>query len=93
MDIIPLTLIVSLCLTFTFILFFMREQLRPRFPSRDAEALLPLMEETSRAAAPIVVNVAAARARSCQHRAGCPRGENCEHRPAPCANEGASASV
>lgn len=46
MSVIPLTLTISLCLVFTFVLFFMREQSRRRFDSTESDALLPLAEET-----------------------------------------------
>ncbi len=47
MSVIPLTLTVSLCLVFTFIVFFVRENSR-RFSSPERESLLPLGEETPR---------------------------------------------
>lgn len=51
MAVIPLTLIISLCLVFTFVIFFLREQsfARRRFSSAESEALMPLAEETPRA--------------------------------------------
>jgi hypothetical protein len=50
MAVIPLTLIISLCLVFTFVVFFLREQSfsRRRFSSAESEALLPLADETPR---------------------------------------------
>jgi len=45
MSIIPLTLAVSLCLVFTFVVFFLRENAR-RFSSAERDSLLPLGEET-----------------------------------------------
>lgn len=48
MSVIPLTLTISLCLVFTFVLFFLRECGRHRFSSAESEALLPLAEETPR---------------------------------------------
>lgn len=53
MTVIPLTLTISLCLVFTFVVFFLREQsmARRRFSSAESEALLPLAEETPRPAA------------------------------------------
>lgn len=45
MAVIPLTLTISLCLVFTFVLFFLREYTRHRFSSNESEALLPLAEE------------------------------------------------
>lgn len=49
MSIIPLTLTISLCLVFTFVIFFLRENAR-RFSSAERESLLPLAEETPRLA-------------------------------------------
>jgi len=48
MSVVPLTLTISLCLVFTFIVFFLREHSRRRFGSAESEALLPLSDETSR---------------------------------------------
>jgi len=45
MAVVPLTLTISLCLVFTFVLFFLREYSRQRFSSAESEALLPLAEE------------------------------------------------
>ena len=47
MPVIPLTITVSLCLVFTFIVFFIRENSR-RFSNAERESLLPLGEETPR---------------------------------------------
>ena len=47
MSIIPLTLAVSLCLVFTFVVFFLRENAR-RFSSAERDSLMPLGEETAR---------------------------------------------
>ena len=47
MSVVPLTLTISLCLVFTFIVFFLREHSRHRFGSAESEALLPLADETS----------------------------------------------
>lgn len=52
MNVIPLTLTISLCLVFTFVIFFLRENSRRRFSSAEREALLPLADETPRVAAP-----------------------------------------
>lgn len=49
MSIIPLTLTISLCLVFTFVVFFLREQGR-RFSSAERDSLLPLADETPRLA-------------------------------------------
>jgi len=50
MSVIPLTLTISLCLVFTFVIFFLRENAR-RFRSAERESLLPLAEETPRVVA------------------------------------------
>jgi hypothetical protein len=49
MSVIPLTLTISLCLVFTFIVFFVRENGR-RFSSAERDSLLPLAEEKSHVA-------------------------------------------
>lgn len=49
MSIVPLTLTISLCLVFTFVVFFLRENAR-RFSSSERDSLLPLNEETPRLA-------------------------------------------
>ena len=49
LPVIPLTITVSLCLVFTFVLFFLREQTR-RISNAERESLLPLAEETPRLA-------------------------------------------
>jgi hypothetical protein len=46
MSVIPLTLTISLCLVFTFVVFFLREQSRRHLSSAESEALLPLADET-----------------------------------------------
>jgi hypothetical protein len=46
MSVIPLTLTISLCLVFTFLVFFLRENSRRRFSSAERDSLLPLAEET-----------------------------------------------
>ena len=48
MSVVPLTLTISLCLVFTFVLFFLREHSRHRFSSPEREALLPLADESPR---------------------------------------------
>ncbi len=50
MTIIPLTLTISLCLVFTFVLFFLYEQSHRQFDGTESESLLPLAEETPRLA-------------------------------------------
>lgn len=51
MAVVPLTLTISLCLVFTFIVFFLREHARGRFSSAERESLLPLADETPQLAA------------------------------------------
>ena len=55
MSVVPLTLTISLCLMFTFVLFFLREFSRRRFSGIDSESLLPLADET-----PLVITVTVA---------------------------------
>jgi hypothetical protein len=49
MPVIPFAIAVSLCLVFTFVVFFLRENSR-RFSNAERESLLPLAEETPRLA-------------------------------------------
>ena len=49
LPVIPLTITVSLCLVFTFVVFFLREHSR-RFSNAERESLLPLADETPRLA-------------------------------------------
>lgn len=46
MAIVPLTLTISLCLVFTFLIFFWRESARGRLSSAERDSLLPLADET-----------------------------------------------
>jgi hypothetical protein len=48
MPVIPLTLTISLCLVFTFIVFFLREHARGRVSSSERDSLLPLADEGRR---------------------------------------------
>lgn len=50
MPVVPLTLTISLCLVFTFIVFFLREHARGRVSSAERDSLLPLAEENPRLA-------------------------------------------
>ena len=50
MSIVPLTVIISLCLVFTFVVFFLREHARGRLSSAERDSLLPLADETPRLA-------------------------------------------
>ncbi len=47
MDVVPLTLTISLCLVFTFVIFFLREHARSDGSSAESAALLPLAEENA----------------------------------------------
>jgi hypothetical protein len=50
MAVVPLTLAISLCLVFSFVVFFLREHARGRFSSAERDSLMPLAEESSRLA-------------------------------------------
>ena len=50
MAVVPLTIIISLCLVFTFVLFFLHEHLHQGFGGAESESLLPLAGETPRLA-------------------------------------------
>lgn len=65
MSIVPLTVIVGLCLVFTFVFFFLREQGRGHLSSPERDSLLPLAEETPRLARLPVRSVPAPHACGC----------------------------
>ncbi len=48
MSVVPLTLTISLCLVFTFVVFFLREHARGSLSSAERDSLLPLAEEHPR---------------------------------------------
>ena len=48
MPLVPLTLTISLCLLFTFVIFFLCEHARGRVSSTERDSLLPLAEEEPR---------------------------------------------
>ena len=50
MAVVPLTLTISLCLVFTFVIFFLREHARGRLSSAERDSLLPLADEEPRLA-------------------------------------------
>ena len=50
MSVVPLTVIISLCLVFSFVIFFLREHARGRLSSAERDSLLPLAEENARLA-------------------------------------------
>ena len=52
MSVVPLTLTISLCLVFSFLVFFLREHARSRISSAERDSLLPLADETPRVARP-----------------------------------------
>lgn len=45
MAVVPLTLTISLCLVFTFVVFFLSEHARGRLSSLERDSLLPLSDE------------------------------------------------
>jgi ABC-type nickel/cobalt efflux system permease component RcnA len=59
MDVIPLTLAISLLLSLTFIALFVREFSRPRRAGADRDSLLPLENDLSSAAVPAAPAAAA----------------------------------
>jgi len=74
MPVVPLTLAISLCLVFTFIIFFLCEHARGRVSSAERDSLLPLGEEAPRLAHPPVLPDSAS------HGCGCSDGT---HAPCP----------
>lgn len=50
MAVVPLTLTISLCLVFTFVVFFLSEHARGRLSSVERDSLLPLADEILRPA-------------------------------------------
>ena len=50
MAVVPLTLTISLCLVFSFVVFFLREQARGHISSAERDSLLPLADEIPRPA-------------------------------------------
>ena len=67
MPVVPLTLTISLCLVFTFVVFFLREHARGRISSAERDSLLPLADETRRLAR-VPVQVARSSDRSRQEQ-------------------------
>jgi hypothetical protein len=74
MAVVPLTLTISLCLVFTFVIFFLREQARGRLSSAERDSLLPLAEETPHFAHVRAPSDSAAHGDGCRDgsRAPCP---------------------
>lgn len=74
MPVVPLTLTISLCLVFTFVVFFLREHARGRLSSSERDSLLPLAEEDSRLAHAAVPHDSASHGCGCQDgsRSPCP---------------------
>jgi len=50
MSVVPLTVIISLSLVFSFVIFFLCEHARGRVSSAERDSLLPLAEENARLA-------------------------------------------
>ena len=50
MSVVPLTVVISLCLVFSFVIFFLREHARGGASSAERDSLLPLAEEQGRLA-------------------------------------------
>jgi hypothetical protein len=70
----PITLTISLCLAFTFVLFFLCERLNGRKGSAEHDSLLPLADESPRLARV-----------ECEGDEACKRGcrcGDCSNRPA-----------
>lgn len=91
MNVIPVTLAISLCLTLTFILFFWREQTRQTFSSAERDALLPLAEEGSELGAkpaPLVLELKGRAPRHAHAHGACARrrasGDSSATDHAPC---------
>ena len=74
MAVVPLTLIISLTLVFTFVIFFLREHSRGAVSSAERDSLLPLGEESSRLARVTVQHDINSHRGGCIHdsRATCP---------------------
>jgi hypothetical protein len=93
MNVIPITLAISLCLTLTFILFFWREQMRHGFSSAERDSLLPLGEETPGAvstaqghnAAPLVLELKGIKPRHVRGACGRAAGHSHDADHPPCA--------
>jgi hypothetical protein len=87
MAVIPLTLVISLCLVFTFVVFFLIEHSRSRYSSAESQSILPLAEESPRLV-PVRAATPSLRHRHDASDCGCARGERpaCDH----CLNRRAS---
>ncbi|MBP8256713.1 MAG: hypothetical protein KAX37_05265 [Opitutaceae bacterium] len=48
MEVVPITLVISLWLVLVFVIFFLQEHARGRTSSAERDSLLPLAEETPR---------------------------------------------
>jgi hypothetical protein len=79
MAVIPLTLVISLCLVFTFVVFFLLEHSRNRYGSSESQAILPLADETP-LLVPVRVDYASGDRRRSSSRCGCQPGD-----PSACA--------
>lgn len=56
MSVIPLTLIISLCLVFIFVVFFLREHARAKASSPERDSMLPFADESMNDQEKLVVN-------------------------------------
>ncbi len=79
MAVIPLTLVISLCLVFTFVVFFLIEHSRNRYGSSESQAILPLADETPQLV-PVRVDARSGRAGHASSRCDCRPGD-----PSACA--------
>lgn len=79
MSVVPLTLTISLCLVFTFVVFFLCEHARGSVSSAERDSLLPLADEAPRLAhAPVPTDSASHGQRLRDSRRG--DGEPCSAR-------------
>jgi hypothetical protein len=77
MSVIPLTIFFSLLLAGTFVVLFAREQRRQHLTSPERDSLLPLADETPRAAATLGVRAAGYAPGGCGCRHGRPACPDC----------------
>lgn len=79
MDVVPLTLIISLWLVFVFVVFFLQEHARGRMSSAERDSLLPLAEETPRTQGAALANDALASEGGQPHCPDCHRHGDTRH--------------
>lgn len=70
MPVVPLTIIISLTLVFSFVMFFLSEHARGRVSSVERDSLLPLTDETPRLAHARVQPDSTAHDEACPSEAG-----------------------